>query len=349
MTADPKGESTSSNAWPPSGLECVERCPACGGRDRRLLHDGLIDHLFGAPGRWTLYQCRNCQSAYLDPRPTRDTIGLAYQHYYTHGEQTHASKSLRQALANGYRNRAFGTNLTPSLTIGNYIVRMWPKKRRQLDAQFRGLGRPDPHAAVLDVGCGSGDFLVLARSLGWKAKGLDFDPKAVDVATSRGLDVEIGGPEVLIEGRSKYDLITLSHVIEHVHDPVGFLRQCHGLLRPGGKLWLETPNIDGPGHRLYGAHWRGLEPPRHILIFNWMSLRTALRAAGFSEVTLLAPARVCDRTFGASENIRRGLPNRPPRLTPRVRWLAWQADRRSKQMPREGEFLTVTASKSTGL
>jgi hypothetical protein len=71
--------------WPANGLEVVDRCPVCGEGEREILHQGLRDQVFYcAPGEWTLYCCRGCCSAYLDPRPTAETIYLAYRKYYTH-------------------------------------------------------------------------------------------------------------------------------------------------------------------------------------------------------------------------------------------------------------------------
>ncbi|MCK5664178.1 MAG: methyltransferase domain-containing protein, partial [Thiotrichaceae bacterium] len=71
----------------------------------------------------------------------------------------------------------------------------------------------------------------------------------------KGLDVRMGGVEVLDPSVEKFDVITLSHVIEHVHQPVEVLKYCYSLLKPDGFLWLETPNIESEGYRLFGANW----------------------------------------------------------------------------------------------
>ena len=87
-----------SQEWPPGGLERVHQCPACAGTERELLHAGLTDRLFGcAAGTWSLWRCATCGSAYLDPRPTQETILLAYGEYFTHDDARRSSGRLGSA------------------------------------------------------------------------------------------------------------------------------------------------------------------------------------------------------------------------------------------------------------
>ena len=134
----------------------------------------------------------------------------------------------------------------------------------------------------MDIGCGDGSFLQVAQTCGWDVIGIDPDPKVVANCRSQGWNVLQGDIEQFYDKERLFDVITMNHVIEHVHDPLAVLKACHRLLKPGGQLWLETPNIDSFGHLQYGRNWRGLEPPRHLLLFNQRSLLTALLAAGFT-------------------------------------------------------------------
>ena len=136
----------------------------------------------------------------------------------------------------------------------------------------------------MDIGCGNGSYLLLAQEAGWDVEGLDFDPEAVKICLAAGLNVRVGGIEILQDKKNFYDAITLSHVIEHVHEPAKLLNQILALLKPGGMLWLATPNIDSLLSRRYGSDWRGLEPPRHLVLFNRESLYFLLHQTGFSEV-----------------------------------------------------------------
>ena len=123
-----------------------------------------------------------------------------------------------------------------------------------------------------------------ALAAGWRASGLDFDANAVAFCVDKGLDVQLGGIELFGDESEKFDWITLSHVIEHVHDPISLLIACRRLLRPNGCLWISTPNIDSQGHSRFGADWRGLEPPRHLVIFSHRGLQNALHEIGFDNV-----------------------------------------------------------------
>jgi len=345
---------SSMQTWPAEGLEHVEQCPVCGSADRTLLYEGLTDRVFFcAHGVWTLQRCRECRSAYLDPRPTRETIGLAYSRYYTHAAGDRGSVHglswmgrLRRAVGNGYLNGRYGTDFRPASLLGRLAVTMVPGKRVQLDAQARNLPSAWPGAALLDVGCGNGDFLDFARRAGWQVTGVDPDPKAAETAWSRGLDVRLGGIEVLDGSGAIFDVVTLSHVIEHAHEPLQMLRACQRLLRRGGFLWLETPNLDSIGHRVYGPNWRGLEPPRHFVLFTWGSLVRALEAAGFARIEPQPARPLCSSIFAASEAIARGRdPYTEARLSPIGRWRAFLANRRAERQPKGREFITVKAWK----
>lgn len=279
--------------WPANDLEAVEQCPVCRSSERALLHDGLTDRVFRcAPGTWTLYACRACGSAYLDPRPTLSSIGRAYAEYFTHaaGESVPVNelgkvKKLRRSLANGYRNWRFGTRLAPATVWGVPLALAVPGMRELLDVGYRHLPKAYAGARLLDVGAGNGDFLDFARSAGWVVQGVEPDAKAVTVCRDRNLDVRIGDIEQLDDESGRFDYITISHVIEHVHDPQGLLTHAFDLLKPGGGLYIDTPNADAYGHKRYGDAWRGLEPPRHLVLFNWRSLERVLRDVGFSGIT----------------------------------------------------------------
>ncbi len=297
-----RAEQLRSSHWPPEDLEAVSNCPVCSGNDRSLLHDGLWDSTaLAAPGRWSLWRCTHCGCAYMDPRPTRESIGRAYETYYTHEEGPPPVAStpsplrlLRIKLGNGYRNRRYGTNTQPAASSGAMLGLVFPPLRRASDYEFRYLPRarnPDPK--VLDVGCGGGHWLSRAAETGWKTCGADPDPRAVEVARANGLDVREGGIEAWSDARGEFDVVTMNHVIEHVHDPRQLLSSARDLLRPGGQLFVETPNIDALSHSAFGRAWRGLEPPRHLILFNRKSLIRLLREVGFESVRQhLAPWQV---------------------------------------------------------
>jgi SAM-dependent methyltransferase len=235
-----------------------------------------------APGVWSSWRCRGCGSAYLDPRPTRDTIGLAYAEYFTHYEREPAARAggVRAALANGYLNAVYGTGLRPASPLGRLVVPLFPLRRARTEREVRHLGLA-AGSTVLDVGCGNGDFLVQARRAGWRALGVDADPRAVATCERAGLDAVVGTIESVDLAPRTLDAVTFAHVLEHLHDPRAALRRTHELLRPGALLWIATPNVNAAGHAHFGADWLGLDAPRHLVVFSRGALHDAVMQAGF--------------------------------------------------------------------
>lgn len=119
------------------------------------------------------------------------------------------------------------------------------------------------------------------RSLGWSVEGVEVDERAVQNAIRLGVKVHLGTLEQVCLAESAYDAVVLRHVIEHVHDPVGLLKECFRVLKPGGSLVVITPNIRSLAHRRFGQDWEGLDPPRHLHLFTSTTLATAAQLAGF--------------------------------------------------------------------
>ncbi|MEO5797744.1 MAG: class I SAM-dependent methyltransferase [Rhodoferax sp.] len=352
-----------AESWPEQDMETLGQCPVCNSQERTPLHGALTDRLFNcAPGNWQLHTCTACQVAYLDPRPTQASIGRAYSTYFTHTEVSAAACSapktpsrqerLRQWIQSGlndYRNARWQMHLTPASSWGRLVVPLaWPL-RNLLTAHMRHLPPhpPYPGARLLDVGCGSGAFLEMAQAAGWQVQGVDFDPQAVASACSRGLNVICGGLEQVTDPAAGFDYLTCSHVIEHVHDPRQWLDGMHSLLRPHGKLWLQTPNIASKGHVYFGGNWRGLEPPRHLILFTPEKLTTLLEDVGFAVRLLPLPMLMAVPVYDASRNLANGRAH-----TEGVAWRSllhmpslWNAFMQSIRT-NKAEFITVEATRT---
>lgn len=338
--------------WPFEDQEVVSRCPVCGSASRAVAFADLRDRIFFcAPGTWTMMRCNACRSCYLDPRPNRETIGRAYDQYYTHdavvtaeAAQLSAFRQLRRLLANGYRNWRFSGRLVPSSPFGRLAAIVLPSFRRMIDRQYRHLPRTRK-GRVLDIGFGNAKFLEDAQAIGWQAVGTDIDPKVIAAARSKGLDVVFGTADE-IDG--VFDQITLSHSIEHCHDPCSVIVRCYQLLAPGGAIWIETPNADALGLRRYGADWRGLEPPRHLVLFTRDSLVAAMHRAGFRDVHDYAqPSGIVKALYAMSDNIRRRRdPAGSVNSTPLFRLAVAIDTLRERFDPRCREFIGVIARKS---
>ncbi|MGH9160735.1 MAG: class I SAM-dependent methyltransferase [Vicinamibacteraceae bacterium] len=296
-----------------------------------------------------MHRCTSCGSGYLDPRPTPETLGLAYREYYTHKqkpdfESLDRVSKMRRALANGYRHWRFGTADAPGSRLGVLMLVMSPRYRAKVDATMRHLPKPRPGQRLLDVGCGNGTFLVRARSAGWTVVGVDLDSNAVTVGRQQGLDVRLGSVDTLDPAIEHFDVITLSHVIEHAHEPTGMLRACRSLLRRGGSIWIDTPNIDADGHRHFGADWLGLDPPRHLVLFSLGSLQRALSISGFAEMDVQPYRPLCATLFRASTAIAQGIgPYSKEGLKMPLPPDVEKSERIAKRTPARREYITVKA------
>lgn len=325
MTSPPPNASPRSDTeWDANELETLGHCPICQNAARTVVYENLTDTLFRcAPGRWTLHACKGCGTAYLDPRPTATSIDQAYAQYCTHPEAADqasaqnapgwrsALRTFARATLNSYRNARWQMALTPSNAWGRHVVPWASPVRSLIEQQMRHMPSQPPgrQGRLLDVGCGNGGFLQMAQAAGWSVQGVDFDPIAVAEARRLGLAVDLGGIDQLAAQAQTYDWITCSHVLEHVHDPQQLLQSMHQLLRPGGTLWLQTPNIDSIGHRTYGPHWIGVDPPRHLTLMTLPSLRSALEKAGFQTRFCRLPVFPAMAFYAASSALRSGEAN----------------------------------------
>lgn len=340
---------TARISWPQTDLENVSACPACADNRRELLYTGLQDYLHDAPGNWNMYRCKGCGCAYLDPRPTPASIGRAYVEYATHTTDKSTkpkkggAKLIKRVIEESYRQRRYAPGRR-RFDMAASAIRLLPSRQRKIDVEMRFMPPTPPGGRLLDLGCGNGDFLLRALAVGWKTIGFDIDPRAVAFAASRGLDVRRGDIDAAAN-EAPFDGITMSHVIEHVYDPLAVLKNCFDLLVSGGWLWLETPNINSEGHRLYGSCWRGLEPPRHLVLFNRASLQNLLAVAGFERIEQLPFRPVCHGIFRESAELARRagiatIAGSQPSDT-----LAEKAEQKAREHPQMREFIALRAWK----
>jgi 2-polyprenyl-3-methyl-5-hydroxy-6-metoxy-1,4-benzoquinol methylase len=264
-------------------------CALCGNRGSSL-YAGLKDRLFGVSGLWDMKQCTasDCDLIWLDPAPVEDELYKAYTNYYTHllvlnRKTTSSFRRFCAKTEHAYVRWRFGYPSAPSgflsRSIGSLFFR-WHSEGGSTFARYRPQGR------LLDLGCGAGAYLLGMQSLGWEVEGIDFDLEAVAAARVHGLNVRSGCLEDQRYPSGSFNVIMMNHVVEHLTHPIETLREVLRVLKPGGVLLLFTPNTESLGHRLFGAHWRGLEPPRHLHLFSAASLRKALLMAGFENISI---------------------------------------------------------------
>jgi len=135
---------------------------------------------------------------------------------------------------------------------------------------------------ILDVGCASGLFLSAARKAGWNIAGVEPSENLfAKAAAALGREAELycATLEHTPLAAGSFDAVTLWDVLEHVPQPLEFLRTCASLLKPGGHLFLNVPDLDSPEARVLGRRWP-LLLAEHLNYFNRQSLRFCGEKAG---------------------------------------------------------------------
>ncbi len=231
-------------------------CLLCGGRNWSLLVEAP-DMTRGGTGLWfAVVQCHECGLCFTNPRPTAESIGQFYPDVY------------RPHLLPERRKRS------------RWRVRL-PLPWRQRGKDYPMIPRHG-RGRLLDFGCGGGTYMERMHRQGWQVTGVDTSATAIQrLRTEYGLRGLVGSlPQTDLE-LGGFDVITMWHSLEHVHDPLGALREAHRLLTPDGKLVLAVPNIDSSPFRWFGRAWYGLDLPRHLSHFTPATLRMMLERAGF--------------------------------------------------------------------
>lgn len=317
-------------------------CPVCGTQGE-MLHDGLKDQLFGAPGDWSIRRCSrdSCGLFWLDPRPIENDIARAYQTYYTH------ANAEEKSLVKSYLVACIRDLMV------NAVTWFCGQRAEKQDIAHMYL-RDMPPGKVLDIGCGDARFLNRMKQLGWSVQGVDFDAAAASNAkTLFDIDVQIGTLQNLKFPEDSFDAITMNHVIEHVFHPVSLLREVRRILRPGGRLVVVTPNAASMGHRVFGRFWRGLEPPRHIQIFTPAALEAVTNSARLRIDKVSTTAVNAWIIFSASFVLKRrngtnALGDVKPKRSEQIEGLKMQVAEASslKNSHAEGEEIVLIATKT---
>lgn len=146
---------------------------------------------------------------------------------------------------------------------------------------YRQTGR------LLDVGFGAGTLLEAACRAGWKACGVDVSPRAVKHVRALGFDVVCGTLAEASYPNDSFDVVTASELLEHVADVQELLFEVARVLRPGGLLWLTTPNGRGLSGRLLGLGWTVVAPPEHLQLLSRIGSRKLLVAAGLRPIRVM--------------------------------------------------------------
>lgn len=211
--------------------------------------------------KYKLERCTGCGLIFLNPRPKEQTTGDFYREEgYDPFVSISAPKNLYQRV---------------------YIF----ARRQVLIWKQRLIGSILPHdARILDIGCGTGEFLG-ALSDKYIIEGIEPEPKAAQWASERfGFKVYTGDLGNALPDLGQYDLVTLWHVLEHMPDPVRELDRIYQLLSKNGWLLIALPNIGSLDARIYGSCWVALDAPRHLWHFSKSQLKLLTQRSEFKMI-----------------------------------------------------------------
>ncbi len=249
-------------------------CPLCGSGERRLA--------YRFP-RSAYHRCTRCGLVYLSPRVSEECMLRLYQEEsYFAGEQSLGYETYEADEA---------------------VYRLTFERR------LRDLARFKSGARLLDVGCGTGLFLDVARRAGWEAFGLDASRYAVSTRPGDlAARIQTGTLETVEYEAGSFDAVTMFDFFEHVYRPAEFAKRLARILVPGGVAVVATPNYDSWMRRILGRRTVSFKIPEHVAYYTQHTLAAAV-AESFEIIHVEPTGQYCTTDF-----VRRRLANVAPVL-----------------------------------
>jgi 2-polyprenyl-3-methyl-5-hydroxy-6-metoxy-1,4-benzoquinol methylase len=229
---------------PAANLETITSCRICGATAFR---QAMV------VSEWHLMQCQACDVVFTSPRYTSEALSTLYRSDYY------------ESAADYFRSQA-GQPTYDHLSIA-----------KQAAKYVRG----DKRCSV-DIGTGAGRQVAAFAALGFRASGTEPSDVACQWAQQHGRDVV--NVDVVNLPTQSFDCVTALHVLEHVAEPLDFVRHICRITKPGGVVILEVPNYASAASRRLGARWRALYPSTHLFHFTPNTLADVCQRAGLSVI-----------------------------------------------------------------
>lgn len=236
-------------------MELLKNCPICNGENHEkflMATDNLV-----TKNEFKIVKCIQCGFIFTNPRPSLEQIPGYYKsdNYSSHSD---GRKSLFDRFYAFLRNR----------NISNKLDLISAYKKENLE--------------LFDYGCGVGSFILEAQKRAWKGIGFEPNDDAKKTALKAGLEIKT--PEELIAAEARFDLITLWHVLEHIHDINEVISTLKSLLKNNGLLVVAVPNILSWDARHYNEKWAALDVPRHLYHFSEITIEKIFSKFGMEIV-----------------------------------------------------------------
>jgi 2-polyprenyl-3-methyl-5-hydroxy-6-metoxy-1,4-benzoquinol methylase len=137
---------------------------------------------------------------------------------------------------------------------------------------------------LLDIGAGTGDFLVVAKNDGWQTTGIEPSTKAKTIALNKGVNFADNLSDLK---NHSFDVITMWHVLEHVPNLDEYILELKKLLKPTGTILIAVPNFKSFDANYYGKFWAAYDVPRHIWHFSKIAIGKLFAEKGMKLVEVL--------------------------------------------------------------
>lgn len=236
-------------------LETLSHCPVCGHQHFSPFLS-CQDHTLSQE-KFSIVACAQCQFKFTNPRPSAQSIGQYYQSdtYISHHDEA------QNLMAKVYVwVRKF--TLKGKLNLINTLAKKQTSKR------------------LLDVGCGTGMFLHACRLGGWQCSGMEPDPAARAKAEKNIGQKLLAQIDESLQ-KNTFDVVTLWHVLEHIHTLNETLTTLRESLKTGGHIVIAVPNHQSHDAQKYGKYWAAYDVPRHLYHFSQNTMIQLLEKHGF--------------------------------------------------------------------
>jgi len=197
-----------------------------------------------------LLSCNKCQLVFCSKIPSQEELKNHYEHY--------------------------GRN--------DFLSPITVKRYQELLLEFQPYNQQNK---ILDIGCGLGFFLEEALIKNWKVYGTEFTDEAIDICSKKGINMFKGSLENIDFGELKFDVITSFEVLEHLQNPNDHIEILYSLLRPGGILYLTTPNFNSLNRRILKKNWNVISYPEHLCYFNKKSLNYLFQSNNLKKLRIV--------------------------------------------------------------
>jgi len=271
----------------PSEVAATVACDVCGATRAHAVIE-TPELRFGLAGTFEVVRCALCGLLRTEPQPADLDSYYPSGDYYSYQTPSPPSPMTRARVLGAYGIPSGGPRWRDRLA-GLARSRMLP-----------GLP-PGPPGAILDVGCGSGAFLLALQQAGWECHGIEIEASAVAAAHAAGLQgVQAGELHDAGYADERFDAIRFWHVLEHVRSPRAELTEACRVLRPGGSLTIGVPHAGSLLFRVAREQWYYLDVPRHLWHFDRHSLTRLVTECGFelTRIRLVSTGSAIAGTLG---------------------------------------------------